>query len=407
MKILCVTPYYKPAYVYGGPTRSNSQLCEALVRLGAEVTVLTTNANGRELLDVPLGSSTNVDGVEVFYHPVVTVPPRTFFYSPALAKACRQKAGQFEIVFLDTVFTHAMGPAVAACQQAGVPYVITLRSALLPWGLRHNQWRKKLYLALVGDAYFNQAASLHCTDPVEALAVEKLGLRAPTFVVPNGLDTDRFSSLPAPGTMRQRLNIPDTANILLFMGRLHVKKRPDIAVEVLAAAQALLGETHLILAGPDEMDLMPKLQAQAINLGCASRVHFTGLLQGDEILAALADADLFLMPSEPESENFGMSAIEGMAAGLPVLLSEGVPIAVWAESAGAGRTVPCTAEAFSRISCELLSQPGRLKEMGQRGQALVRDRFDSGKVARQMLEQYQAILSTGRPLASGLQAEPV
>lgn len=398
MKLLCVTPYYKPAYVYGGPTRSNSQLCEALVRFGAQVTVLTTNANGSDVLNVPLGSPTKLDGVEVFYYPVVRILTHTFFYSPSLAKACYQKANQYDVAFLDTIFSHAMGPAVAACKRAGVPYIITLRSALLPWGLKHRKLRKKLYLALMGDAYFNHAAALHCTDPIEARAVEKLRLQAPHFVVPNGLDTNRFARLPARGAFRQCLNIPEQAHLLLFLGRLHIKKRPDIAIEALSAAQTLPGETHLVLAGPDEMQLVPKLRAQAKQLDCANRLHITGLLKGDEILSALTDADLFLMPSEPESENFGMSAVEAMAAGLPILVSEGVPIGPWAESVGAGRIASSTADSFRRLTCELIAQPEHLKEMGRKGQALAREKFDIGNVARQMMEQYQAIISTGKPL---------
>jgi glycosyltransferase involved in cell wall biosynthesis len=400
MKILCIAPYYKPAYVYGGPTRSNSQLCEALVKLGAKVTVLTTNANGMELLDVPLGCPTDVDGVEVFYYPVVPIFPHSFFYSPSLAKACYQKTDQYDVAFLDTIFSHAMGPAVAACKLARVPYIITLRSALLPWGLRHKQLKKKLYLALMGNKYFNHATALHCTDPTESMAVKHLGLSAPTFVVPNGMDTHHFACLPVRGVIRQHLNIPEQAHLLLFLGRLHVKKRPDLAVEALGAAQSLTGETHLVLAGPDEMQLIPKLQAQARQLGCADRLHITGLLKGDEILSALADADLFLMPSEPESENFGMSAVEAMAAGLPILVSEGVPIGQWAESAGAGRIASCTVESFTKITCELLTLSAGLKEMGRRGQTLAREKFDMATVASQMLEQYQSIIVTGRPVPS-------
>jgi glycosyltransferase involved in cell wall biosynthesis len=400
MKILCITPYYKPAYVYGGPTRSNSQLCEALVKLGAEVTVLTTNANGSEVLDVPLGVSTMVDGVEVFYYPVLPLFSHSYFYSPSLGRACHQKAKQYDIAFLDTIFSHAMGPGVAACKQAGVPYIITLRSALLPWGLRHGRLKKKLYLFFVGDTYFNHAAALHCTDPVEAVAVENLGMRAPCFVVPNGIDTRPYSCLPLRGAMRQHLGIPERANVLLFLGRIHVKKRPDLAIEALAAAQSLPGETHLVLAGPDEMQLIPKLQIQARALGCLDRLHITGLLRGDELLSALADSDLFLMPSEPESENFGMSALEAMAAGLPVLVSEGVPIGSWAEAAGAGRIVPCSADAFTKTTCELLARPEELKAMGLNGRILAREKFDIFSVAQHMFQQYQAIISTGRPFQS-------
>jgi glycosyltransferase involved in cell wall biosynthesis len=400
MNILCVAPYYKPAYVYGGPVRSNSQLCEALVKLGVKVTVLTTNANGNETLDVPIGRPTNINGVEVIYYPVVQAPPRSFFYSPALAKACYLLVSQFEIAFLDTIFTHAMGPVVASCQQARVPYTVALRGAFVPGNFKQKQWKKKLYLSLLGGAYLNGAAALHCTVPAEVQAVRKLKLQAPTFVVPNGLDTRRFACLPTPGALRRRLNIPEQAHLLLYVGRLHPAKRPDLAVEALSAAQALPGETHLVLAGPDEMQLIPKLTAQALQSGCADQLHFAGLLKGDEILAALADADLLLMPSEPHSENFGMAAVEAMAAGVPVLVSEGVPVGAWAEPAGAGRIASCSVESFSRMTCEMLRHPGGLKEMGKKGQILVHEKFESEKVAQQMLAHFHSIISTGKPLPS-------
>ena len=55
LRITYVVSYYRPAFVYGGPVQSIANTCEALARLGAEVTVLTTDANGRERLRVPLG----------------------------------------------------------------------------------------------------------------------------------------------------------------------------------------------------------------------------------------------------------------------------------------------------------------------------------------------------------------
>lgn len=398
MRILFVTNYYKPAYGYGGPVRSISQLSEALVKLGATVTVLTTNANGTGLLEVPLARPINSEGVEVYYYPLVPLPPRKFFFSPALARACYQKADQFRIAILDTFFTYAMGPAVTACGRAGRPYIVSLRGQLLPWSLRYKWLKKQVYLHLIGRTYLNQAAALHCTAPTEAEALAELGIRTPKFVVPNGVDSHRFARLPVRKNIRQRLNIPADDRVLLFLGRLHPKKRPDLAVEALAAAQSLPRRTHLILAGPDEGHLTPGLQARAQRLGCAGRLHLTGLLRGDEILSALAGADLLLMPSAPGSENFGMAAVEALAAGLPILVSEGVPVGHWAEAAGAGRTVPCSAESFRQATRTLLVRPEQLKTMGRRGQLLVCRQFDSLVVARQMLAQFQSIIETGRPL---------
>jgi glycosyltransferase involved in cell wall biosynthesis len=121
------------------------------------------------------------------------------------------------------------------------------------------------------------------------------------------------------------------------------------------------------------------------------------MLSGDEILHALADADLLLMPSE-RPENFGMSVVEAMAAGVPVLASEVVPAALWAAQSGAGRSLPCTPEAFSAEARQLLADPAHLREMGQRGKRLARSRFDQVVISRQMLANYEAVLSTGAPL---------
>src|SRR5208337_4904351 len=138
MKILYVISYYKPAYVYGGPVKSVSSMCKALSSLGAEVTVFTTNANGMKRLEVPLEQEIQVEGVKVYYYPVVPFPPRSYFYCPKLAQACQKKTAQYDLVVLATLYTHAMGPAVAACLKANVPFVMPLHGQLLPWALRQK-----------------------------------------------------------------------------------------------------------------------------------------------------------------------------------------------------------------------------------------------------------------------------
>ena len=67
MKILFITPSYKPAYIYGGTIVAVSTLAERLVRLGHIVTVYTTRANGDTELDVVAGAETMVEGVKVIY----------------------------------------------------------------------------------------------------------------------------------------------------------------------------------------------------------------------------------------------------------------------------------------------------------------------------------------------------
>src|SRR3954454_18707741 len=72
MGILFITPSYKPAYCYGGPTISVSELAEALVAIGHNITVYTTTANGETELEVATEYATDVNGVEVYYFKRIT-----------------------------------------------------------------------------------------------------------------------------------------------------------------------------------------------------------------------------------------------------------------------------------------------------------------------------------------------
>lgn len=393
MRVLFVVSYYKPAFIYGGPVHSISSLCEALARQGIKVTVFTTNANGERQLEVPLGQAVNLNGVGVWYFPLNL--RGVFFYSPLLGAACQDQIGRYDLVVIESVMGYALFPAARACLETHVPYVVPLRGQLLPWAIKQSYWKKKLYLSILANRYLNRAAALHCTDLAEAEAAKHL-LQAPTFVIPNGIDLRKFDQLPPRGALRNRLGIPEKAKLLLFMGRLHSKKRPDIAVASLVATQILLEEVHLIVAGPDETGMATSLYSQAKRWECADKLHLVGLLRGDDLLQAYADADLLIMPSAPESENFGMSALEAMAAELPILVSEGVPVGRWAVDASAGKVIPCKPDAFGQVTLDLLSQPRLLRRMAKNGRALARETFNIDIVAEKMSQQYQLIIDENR-----------
>jgi glycosyltransferase involved in cell wall biosynthesis len=397
VRVLYVISFYKPAYVYGGPARSVPALCEGLVKAGAQVTVFTTNANGKERLQTPLGQPVCLDGVNTWYFPLGRIDYN--FHSPRLAAAVLKYATQFDIVVSEMLWEHVMSAAWLACRRGRVPYVVPLRGQLLPWSLRHSMIRKRIYLNLIGIPYLNGAAALHCTDPIEVQYLPDIKLKSPVMTIPNGVDLSQYNNLPYRGKFRDKFGIPQDAQVLLFLGRLNRKKRPEIAVKVCADLSKMGGlPVYLILAGPDEDGRMNELQKQAMELGIRKQVYFSGLVDNDQLLRAFVDSDLLIMPSEDGSENFGMAALEAMAAGLPVLVSDGVPIGYWAEQAGAGRIARGDPQSFSQLAAELLFDRERLVEMGRQGQELVQQKFDITTVAQQMLENYQAIVDTGKPL---------
>jgi glycosyltransferase involved in cell wall biosynthesis len=379
MRLLYISSVYKPAYVYGGPSRSVPSLCEGLAETGVDVEVFTTNANRDERLDVPLGRSTFVDGVPVTYFPVVR---ERYFHTPALVDAVRDQIHRFDIVEIDALFSSLLEPVARVCRKAGAPYVVPPRGQLLPWALREKRWKKSLYLRLAGLRTLNAAAAIHCTDPVEADALRQAGVKAPAFVVPNGVEL-RPPALTAQATrLRHALGIPEAVPLLLFVGRFHRVKRLDVAVAALGA----LPSAHLLLAGPDEENLEPALRKQAGLCGCADRLHVMPLQSGDSLERLHAAADLFVLPSEMES--FGMAAAEAMGAGLPVLVSDKVPIGRWALAARAGVMAPNQAEAFAGAARALLALPREeLHEMGVRARQCAATHFDRAAVARMFVDQ--------------------
>jgi glycosyltransferase involved in cell wall biosynthesis len=306
-------------------------------------------------------------------------------------------------VLVEALWGHTLAVAAEACLTARVPYVVQLHGQLMPWALCHKRWKKRIYLGLFGKRYLDKAVALQCTDLAEAEAVARLRFRAPTLIVPNSIDALAYGHMPMRGALRQRLQIPDDAKLLLFLGRLSRIKRPDIAIDVVAAVHSSGQDAYLILAGPDEDSLIPILRSQAQALGCSDRVHFTGLLSTAEVTQVLADADLLLMPSEVE-ENFGMSALEALAAGVPVLVSTGVPVGRWAQQAGAGTVVACETEAFRQAASRLLSSRNELRAMGERGRTLARDKFDISVVARHMLANFESLVTSDHPLSDNMYA---
>lgn len=359
--------------------------------------VFTTESNGADRVSLPLKQAVDVGGVQVWYFPLA-LNGLSFFYSPSLGKAVSKRVSEFDLVVADTLWGHALVPTALACTHHRTPYVIPVRGQLNPWALARKGSKKRLYMNFILKRHVDRAAGIHCTDSSEAAEVEKLGFRAPIFTVPNSIDTSIYSDNQRSGNLHRKFGIPANACILLFVGRLTHIKRPDVAVSVLAAAQSLKRETHLIVVGPDEDGLVPKLSSQAYKQRCYEKLHFTGIMEKRGVVSALSEADLLLVPSEIQ-ENFGMSTLEGLASGVPVLVSEGIPVGKSAQMAGAGRVVPCGESAFQNAALELLSKPEELKMMGQRGRSLVQQHFDSKAIAQTMLNQYKAIVSTGRPLS--------
>jgi glycosyltransferase involved in cell wall biosynthesis len=389
MRILVVASYYKPAYIYGGPVKSISQLCEALVQRGNHVTVLTTNANGETALNVQVNHIVNVDGVEVSYMERSPWAPRRYFYAPNMGEVCERFMPSTDVLYICATWTYPMIPAARIAGKFHKPYIMSPRGDLMEWSLQQKSIKKKIYLRLIEKRLIRDAAAIHCTSQDEMEQYQRLNFQSPAFIVPNGVDLTQFSALPARGALRKKLGISDSAAISLFVGRLHKMKGLDRAVTEFASVARARTDTHLIVAGLDEDGSGVFAQEQVKQLDLQERVHFLGALYGNDLLQAYADSDLFVLLSH--RENFGMAVVEAMASGLPVLLSGEVALSSDITKYRAGIVVDVKKESVAQSWLELLNDKNKREELRHNGMRLAREKFSSDKIAEQMEKVFDKI----------------
>lgn len=199
---------------------------------------------------------------------------------------------------------------------------------------------------------------------IRRACVEHYGANARNVcVVHNGIEGRNRT--PAP---KRRAGA--SQRVVLFLGRITAQKGPALfllaARRILETAPVGLGPIRFVMAGDgDELAAMRQLAA---DLGIIDRIEFPGFLQGRAVSAAYAAADLFLMTSV--SEPFGLTALEAVQHGVPVILPP---------SAGATEVLPSaptcppenTAE-LARAAIELLASPDRAEETVRATQSDIR-----------------------------------
>ena len=194
-------------------------------------------------------------------------------------------------------------------------------------------------------------------------------------VVQPGVDLEMFSpvSRDEKHALREKLGIPITDDVILFVGRIQPLKAPDVLVKAVAKIVAddpgRRHNLHLVIAGGPSGNGMAKplaLQALARELGVKDVVDFIPPLDRPQLADWFHAADVVAVPSH--SESFGLVAIEASAAGTPVVAAAvgGLPTAV-----GDGGVLIDThdPDVWARELARLLPDTPRLDALGEKAAA--------------------------------------
>lgn len=363
----------------GGPVTAVRGMAEQQARTGHAVTITST--------DYGITEPPNIDSVSVrVYHTDFS----RWRWSRALSAALDELVSAADIVHIHMLWEFPTWAAAAACRKTGKPYIIRPCGMLDPWALSQHSWIKKLHLLLGGQSILDHASVIHCTSDREMAGLPTSVDRTKCAVVPIGLPSAAYDNLPPREAFSNRFPQIAGKTIVLFLGRLHPKKQPDVAIRAFRLACRDRADIHLVMAGSGEDQYVGQLRRLVEELGLGKKVTFSGMLLGESVREAYAAADVFVLPSL--LENFGISVAEAMAAGCAVIVSDQVYLADEIRGANAGSVCAPSDSALAAALRELLSNEPLRRQMGKDGHNLIVNRFTWPYVAKQLDNVYNCIL---------------
>lgn len=372
--ILHITPSYKPAYVYGGPTRSVSELCEKQALLNCYVTVYTTTANGKEDF---LESTEKMSGVQVHYFKRITGDHSHF--SPKLLSQVWSNCHKFDIVHIHSWWNFVAILALLICRIQSVKVVFSPRGMLGPYTFKSIS--KRIFHRLLGRTILKDTI-LHASSQKEAQEALMLIPFWDCFVLPNILDL--------PNNLDKVIKNSSSIDCfnLIFLARIHPVKGLDILLEALAKVTF---SWRLVIVGGGEQTYISTLKSFVNKCGIGHSIDWIGWKSGEEKYRLLSKADLFILPSNYES--FSNASLEALSVGTPVMISDQVGLSDYVQAQGLGWVVPLEKNCWIKALDEAWEARQRRDDIRAKAPALILQDFGAESLAKKYIEAYQKFCS--------------
>jgi glycosyltransferase involved in cell wall biosynthesis len=323
-----------------------------------------------------------------------------FGFSRRLDNWLAEHAHEFDVLVSNGIWMYFSSAVRRAAIRAGIPYFVFTHGALDPWFKRHyplKHIKKQVYWSFFERKVFRDASAILFTTSEEQAVSQ--GAFWPYVcnpkVVGYGIADPSLSadSLASGAINRRQLaeSIPDLGDrrFVLFLARVHEKKGIDLLLQAIARNLSNYRDRAFVIAGPGDGEYIDSLKSLAAQLGLGSQVIWAGPLYGRAKWAAVRSAEAYVLPSH--QENFGISVVEALACGAPVLITDKVNI--WREIVAEGAGL-VESDDVSGI-CTLLEKWSRLNS---------EERAAMSNRARRCFETYFDIANTSSNFFDFLEA---
>ncbi|MGV9793130.1 glycosyltransferase [Gordonia sp. NPDC003422] len=390
LSILQVVTLVTPDGAFGGPTRvAINQAC-ALRDLGHEVTIVASGSGYQEF-------PAKIEGVDVKLFKAQRLVPGVGF-AGLWAKGMRhwlfQHRQSFDVAHVHLARDLVTVPALTALRKLGCPYVVQTHGMIVanshPLAQPIDRFWIRDLLRGAGTVYALNSREVDdlglVVDSVENVRLLRNGVPIPEVQEP-----DAFSNSHSDASAET-----DRVPEVLFMARLHERKRP---VAFARAALALLNNgvrAHFTIAGPPGgvEDAVDEVIAQARSEGFTDeQIRREGGVDPESVSARMANCAVYVLPAVREP--FGMTVLEALAVGRPVIIGADGGLSDFVDRNGCGLLVPDVESSLVSAIEELLRDPAARQQMGQRGKCAVAAEYGMNQIAEELLDGYSKVTTGG------------
>lgn len=321
-KILIVTPFFYPAWSYGGPPRVMFDLCSCLVKDGYDVTIATTDVLDENRYSK---SEDTVNGIRIKYFKNVSntlAYQLKVFLPKGLKRYLKKNIKDFDIVHVVDFRNSCTYYAYQECIKQNIPYIIT-PFGTMPYTNGFKGIMKRTIDKAWGIECLKKAKCVVVQTENERAEAVKLGVVLEKIsLVPLMIDTKKFRIDVNTNAVREKFNIPFSAKIILFVGRINEHKATD---NMLLSVAELIHKnpTHnfyLLIVGKDD-GYENQLKKLAEQLKIEKKVIFAGPIFYPDTVAIYKASDVFFM-APTHFEETSTASLEALASGIPVVVTK-------------------------------------------------------------------------------------
>jgi len=385
MKILHIIPSISKKR--GGPSAAIMSMVKALREEGVDAAILTTNDNKTYREEhMTLGRWFWLNDIPILMFPTLDSELQIFkeyLISPQLSWWLFQNIDKFDAIHVHSIFSYSSTTSMLIARLKRIPYMVRTIGQLNKWSLTQSRLKKMLMLLLIEKSNLLKSFAIHVTSRTEMEDLKLVCNHENILCLELGVTVAKIMS-PLNQLKYQKTRF-------VFLSRIHPKKQLDKLLEALSILYNTHNKTswHLFIAGDGDQKYICSLKKLADEYGIKDFIQWVGHLDEGEKVSLLRTCDWFVLPSR--SENFGLSVVEALANGLPVIISPEVGISDIIVENKAGLV---TSASFSLVEALGIALQGAPMEMREAALKLVQQRFSWEQIAKKLILSYTNQIGT-------------